>query len=458
MKTPINFEFRTRPIPIAWGVAVPVVFSMLLAGFALSCARGPATEEKPQVLLVAIDGAEWNLIHPLIEKGDLPTFKRVIEGGASGELASLPGKTSPAIWTTIITGKEPEHHGIPGWTIKDADGTVRLVTSNMRRQRTVWEILSDAGLRSTIVGWMATWPATPMNGWLVTSYSPFVTERPGPLDKTANPLKGSIWKEIPRQTYPEDLIDELLPLRVTAPGLTHSQLGRFLERPGETDDPVVAGLVQSLRVGLAGDLTFAAIAEDLLAKKPAEFSAVYFGGIDVVSHRFWRFMDQTYIHASDDEISRFGNVIPEYYRFVDERIDRILERVGPETTLVIISDHGFQGARRVKKRAAELSGVHRPQGVIVLYGKSVRAGASIADATVYDLCPTILALLHQPIARDMSGRVLTEAFDESFPDPVSLGFVETYETGDRLTEGREPVESPVDEQMLEQLRSLGYIQ
>lgn len=36
--------------------------------------------------------------------------------------------------------------------------------------------------------------------------------------------------------------------------------------------------------------------------------------------------------------------------------------------------------------------------------------------------------------------------------------VETYETKDRLTEDREPVESPVDEQMIEQLRSLGYIQ
>ncbi|MDH3284804.1 MAG: alkaline phosphatase family protein [Acidobacteriota bacterium] len=438
----------------ALSTAAIVAGTTLLA----ACApERPLTENDPRVMLVGIDGAEWSILRRMIAEGELPSFSRIVYGGASGDLLSIEGRTSPAIWTTVVTGAAPEEHGIPRWTVPGDDGEPRLVTSNMRRRRTLWEILSAAGLRSTVVGWIASWPATPLNGFMVTSYSPYATERDDPLRRTANPMKGSLWKDIEGQTWPPELIEEILPLRTTAPELTDADLARFVALPIEDADPVAQSLVQSLRVGHASDITFARVADKLFGEKPASFMAVYLGGIDVVSHRFWRFMDQTHLPATELEKQRFGTVIEEYYRFVDERLGGLLERVDDDTTLVVCSDHGFGPARTAAAIARELSGVHRMKGIVILYGRGVVPGAPIEGASVYDLAPTILALLRQPLAGDMRGRALLDALDENARLAADLPPVATYETGETSAGEAQPIESPTDDAMLEQLRSLGYI-
>ena len=55
----------------------------------------------------------------------------------------------------------------------------------------------------------------------------------------------------------------------------------------------------------------------------------------------------------------------------------------------------------------------------------------------------------------MDGRVLTEMMSDEFLADHPLRWIETYESEDRREE--RPVESPYDEEVLERLRSLGYI-
>ena len=61
-----------------------------------------------RVLVIGLDGASFDLIHPWIEQGLLPTFKKIIEQGASGPLTTIiPPLTGPA-WISFMTGKNPE--------------------------------------------------------------------------------------------------------------------------------------------------------------------------------------------------------------------------------------------------------------------------------------------------------------------------------------------------------------
>ena len=60
-------------------------------------------------------------------------------------------------------------------------------------------------------------------------------------------------------------------------------------------------------------------------------------------------------------------------------------------------------------------------------GAGVRSGVRLTSANVLDLAPTLLVLAGEPVARDMDGRVLAEAFDERFTESASVPIVSTFE-------------------------------
>jgi predicted AlkP superfamily phosphohydrolase/phosphomutase len=73
----------------------------------------------------------------------------------------------------------------------------------------------------------------------------------------------------------------------------------------------------------------------------------YFGNVDQVSHMMWRSMDPEH-PAYDPELdSKYSDVIPSLYEEMDRIVGYTLDRMGPETTLVVMSDHGFTSLRRV---------------------------------------------------------------------------------------------------------------
>ena len=117
--------------------------SVLAAGAAACSSQAPAPRGK--VLLIGLDGAEWDIIDPLVEAGEMPNFARLMENGVYGKLRSLePAAKSPAIWTTIATGKSPDAHGIT--TFVDEENGQPL-TRNIRRVRALWNIGRPAEAR-----------------------------------------------------------------------------------------------------------------------------------------------------------------------------------------------------------------------------------------------------------------------------------------------------------------------
>ena len=75
----------------------------------LSCR---SDEPKTKVVVLGFDGASWETIDPLIEKGKLPFLKRLKDESAWGPLTTFKPTKSPVIWTSIATGKTMIKHGI----------------------------------------------------------------------------------------------------------------------------------------------------------------------------------------------------------------------------------------------------------------------------------------------------------------------------------------------------------
>ena len=113
-----------------------------------------------RLLLIGWDAADWKVIQPLLDSGQMPNLARLIAGGVHGNLATIYPALSPMFWTSIATGKRPYKHGIHGFSEPLPDGSgVRPITLLSRKTKAVWNILNQTGHRSLVVGW---WPSHPM--------------------------------------------------------------------------------------------------------------------------------------------------------------------------------------------------------------------------------------------------------------------------------------------------------
>ena len=499
-----------------------------------------------QIAFIGIDGATWERMEPLIAQGKLPNTATLMEQGAHGVLRSLPSLVSPRIWTSIATGKVPEKHGVTGF----------FATAHDVKAARIWDIVERYGGSIGLLGMIPTWPPRPVKGFMI----------PG-------------WMARDSETYPADLrfIKEL------EIGEKNERRRRFAEYFKLSLSALQHGIrVPTLAYALClilYDKLFAPPHLELIYRKRLikfwlqadllcwllernnlVFAGVRFDLIDSISHRYWKYMEpQGFASVSRENVHRYGNVIPRGYMEVDKAIGRILERLDKDTTVIVVSDHGFQAnlskgsgataavkiepliqrlslptnidgfsvgrsftvntrrttreAERTMDEAFEklktvsilgtqepifrvsridpytlhlklkripgkddqlmiagtaykaheilqlrdssvISGTHQEEGIIIIRGNGVKPSYRLRKASVLDVTPTLLYLLGLPVAEDMDGEVLTEAFESEYLACHPVQSVSAYDA-DQSHDVSEPV---TDEKVLrERLRDLGYI-
>jgi len=132
----------------------------------------PAAPTFKRLLVVGLDGVTWDVLGPLMDQGLMPKLKTLVEGGASGVLHSTVPPITPSAWTTFLTGKNPGRHGIIDFERYDPL-TNKLTfnsTFNVDHVRTLWQILGEKGLRVGSVNVPMTYPARPVNGFMVSGF------------------------------------------------------------------------------------------------------------------------------------------------------------------------------------------------------------------------------------------------------------------------------------------------
>jgi predicted AlkP superfamily phosphohydrolase/phosphomutase len=416
--------------------------------FAASCG-GEAPRPAGRVFLIGLDGATWDVIDPMLAQGRLPTLAALIAEGSRAELPSLLPSKSPALWTTVATGKGFDAHGINDFTeVVREDGTknelVMHMTSNMRKTKALWNIVGGDGRSSAFVGWWVTWPAEEVDGVMVTSHVPL--EQTGGKGK---PTKGTLVPDDPTgQTWPPELFERIAAKIRTPESVTWEEARRFMDvAPEEMDRDVVLGF----RWAYAADETYRAVIRDLLAENAEhDLWGLYFNGIDVVGHRYWKYVEpQFYPPFPREEIPRFRTVIERYYEYSDAILAGILEHRRPDDSILVLSDHGFHARG------------HRdgPPGILITAGRHLAKGVEKPAVRLVDIAPTVLTLLGMPVADDMDGRVVEELLTPEWRRARPKDTVPTYDTPEWIAaRARTPLPSGVDADLMERLRGLGYIE
>lgn len=443
---------------------------------ALAEARSRGSDPVARVLYIGLDGADWMIVDPLIARGELPVLSGLVQRGARADLLAYEPIMSPLLWTTAITGQGPDVHGIFDFTLADAAGNQVPISSRYRESPAIWEILGAWGDSSAFVNFWATHPTEEMSGVLVSDIADTLMregDRPTLPAGAAWPagfvesVRG-LWKsaDVPlaalRRYVPTATDAELEQARLF---WSDAELRADFAEGKQSDErkvPPIAFLTQVI----ANSHNLERITDELLGRPDLGVVGVYFGEIDQVGHNFQHLAPPPHVLADPQERLRFADVVENCYRQQDAMLGRLIDAAGPDTVVLIHSDHGFRwGVRRPRDVLPFTRGQpvewHRLQGVFVAAGGPVREGARVDDVTLYDIAPTILALRGVPPAEDMPGRVRDDILQ-----PAAAARLPAQRTPEwsSLVAQRSYAQSPdggdLDEmrqEMVEQLRALGYV-
>ena len=435
-----------------------------LAAITSRALRDRLVDTRHKIAILGLDAADWEIIDPLMARGQLPNLARLKARGAWGNIKTMVPALSPLLWTSVATGKPPEEHGIVDFLVKDTKtGREVPVPSRWRKVKALWNIFSDAGRSSAFIAWWATWPAEPVNGWMVS-------------DRVAYSLFGFVPDGSTREgaTYPEEYFREIRPKLVDDGAITLDEIRQFaVVSPAEfatlrrqiRDDPKTAYREPINHLGkiLASARSYQAIALDILARGQPDLFSIYYEGIDEVCHRFAHYMPPKMDMVTDEEYAKYHETVFAYYRYQDRLVGEVLARLSPDTVVFVLSDHGFQnGSSRPTHDPPYIEGKpglwHRRYGILIAAGPIVKPGR-LDTTSLLDIAPTVLYLSGLPVAADMPGRVLKEAIDDAFQARYPVRTLSSYEmVGRSLAEVRPAAAaSGVDEEVIARLKSLGYV-
>lgn len=279
------------------------------------------------------------------------------------------------------------------------------VQTGMRRTPAIWNILGSLGTRVGVLGWWATWPAEPVNGFLVSSYvkNRLPLNQPDAASETRRrrlqlTFTGTVYEDPGlRQTYPDKFIDELGPIIERAESLDDAAiLADLPSLAGKTSQPMFFDLKWNY---IANEIyTDAALL--LLREKDVQAVFVVQHGVDVAYHR--------------DPVQLLGG----YYQYVDRRLGELVASSGPDANILVTSEHGTRGPLPHELGPTE--------GIFIAAGRRIRHG-SVLTADTVDVVPTVLAWLDQPLAKTLDGRVLEEIFTDEYRLEWRRRVVESYE-------------------------------
>lgn len=242
-----------------------------------------------KVLVIGLDAACLGTLLPWIDEGELPCLGKFLGSGVHTELRStIPPWTAPA-WTSLITGKNPGKHGVFDFFKPKGSRQTELVSSLDNRAKAIWDYLSEAGKSSIVINVPITHPAQKIKGILIPGY--LAPEPP--------------------VCYPPHILDELK--RAVGEYRIYSKY----EIQRVSSKKIIQGYIDLTR--LRKDATI------YLAKKYEwDFLMVQFQKTDAVFHNF------------NDE-----KRILTFYKFIDQCIGELVEELGKDADVFLVSDHGM---------------------------------------------------------------------------------------------------------------------
>lgn len=273
----------------------------------------------PRTLIIGLDGATFDLITPWVRLGYLPSLAQFIAEGAHGSLQAWPNMNSAAAWSSILTGYNPGQHGVHDFgTAAPRRGIPwQPITAASRAKLPFWHFLNAAGKRVGVINVPISYPVDPANSFMLAGM-----DSPG--------------MDSPGFAHPPELLDELrqagIDYVLDVPKLDDLRRENLLHTPDSVRQMIDARARTILH---------------LMQSRTWDTLMAVFIATDRVQHIYWPDED---VPLSDDSWAPIRGV----YQQIDSFLNDVLRLVDDNTTVLIISDHGFGPSRPVARVLIQL--------------------------------------------------------------------------------------------------------
>ena len=271
----------------------------------------------PRNLIIGLDGATFDVIDPLVAAGVMPVLASIMERGVRGRMLAWPNMNSAASWSSMITGYNPGQHGVfdfgAYWESPTPAPEARHPTTGADRKKDpFWRILSVAGKRVGVINVPISYPADQINGFMLAGMDTPSVRSPG-------------------FAHPPDLLAELhrhgidYILDVSNPGAQRARA------PYKLPDDVKRLVEARSRTVLY-----------MMQQHPCDVLMAVFVATDRMQHGY--FPD-----LKSDVDSPNWTPIRDLYRQIDLFLGKAVALCGEDTTIMLVSDHGFGPARNASR-------------------------------------------------------------------------------------------------------------
>ncbi|MDH5570502.1 MAG: alkaline phosphatase family protein [Gammaproteobacteria bacterium] len=257
-----------------------------------------------RVILLGLDGMDYDLTQELISQGHLPNLKAIADkGGFSPLLSVFPPDSIPA-WITTFTGIDPSNHGVldhVNYLLDDFDECP--IDTSVFHEKTFWDrIGNETDKKVCIVNPFMAYPVWPVNGVMVS----------GPVF-----IEGNI--ECSDESY---LKGNKIP----------DSIGGIAVFPNKTNmkpyyDDTVRDTKEQVEFGI-----------NLLKDNEFDFFFQTIVTTDRVQHHYWRYCDKkdpTYPGPSE-----IDTTVTDFFKLTDDIVGQFLNELNDEDVLLVMSDHG----------------------------------------------------------------------------------------------------------------------
>ena len=388
-----------------------------------------------RVRVLVFDGASLGFIRRRVAAGQLPNFSRLLDRGATIDLATLKPTQAVPVWMAAASGKSPERTGVRSnelYRVSAADQvavdllpdycfayalisqgfiTASPLTSASLSARLMWQILADYGVASGVTGWPLTYPASADLGYVLSDR----------FDEAASsPLR---------------LGDARAGDPTTAVDVARETFDRWLVAPWPDVLPATApGEPEPLNLNAARwDRAYSDTAAELELQFAPRLTAVRYEGLDAFGHLYLR-EAQPELFGDPRRSDPRRPILDRHYAYLDSEIGRTARLLAPGDLLVVVSGFGMERMTPVKRLLArvlgqpDLTGTHEhaPDGFLLAYGTNVARG-QVPRGSIVDLAPTVLYYMGAPVGRDMDGFARTDLFTTTYTLDHPVKYVATHE-------------------------------
>ena len=277
---------------------------------------------KVRTLLIGLDGATFDVMDPMMQSGAMPFLKSFFDQGVRADLRTIVPALTPPAWTSLVTGRTPGQHGVFDFFRMESQESrhIRFFTSHDVQCDTIWSLASGHGLRVTSLNFPAMFPPPRICGNVVPGWVP--------------------WKQLRLACWPQDLFERLK----TISGFNPRELAMDIkiEEKATEGSSNYEEYLPWIQMHIRREQNWFEIFRHLTADDPSELTAVLFDGVDKLQHLCWRFIrPEDATPLTEDWEVQIRDLCIEYFRSLDQILERMCSTVGPETTVLIASDHGF---------------------------------------------------------------------------------------------------------------------